>query len=95
MVYLIHKGLPAKSAFDIMESVRKGKGLKEEWKALMASYNVPEWYIQSCLKIKYMFPKAHAIAYVLMAVRVAWFKVNKPLVYYASYFSLRATAHEY
>lgn len=95
MVYLIHKGLPAKSAFDIMESVRKGKGLKEEWKSLMASYNVPEWYIQSCLKIKYMFPKAHAIAYVLMAVRVAWFKVNKPLVYYASYFSLRATSHEY
>lgn len=95
MVYLIHKGLPAKSAFDIMESVRKGKGLKEEWKTLMASYNVPDWYIQSCLKIKYMFPKAHAIAYVLMAVRVAWFKVNKPLIYYASYFSLRATAHEY
>lgn len=95
MVYLIHKGLPAKSAFDIMESVRKGKGLKEEWKSLMASYNVPEWYIQSCLKIKYMFPKAHAIAYVLMAVRVAWFKVNRPLVYYASYFSLRATSHEY
>lgn len=95
MVYLIHKGLPAKSAFDIMESVRKGRGLKEEWKELMASYNVPEWYIQSCLKIKYMFPKAHAIAYVLMAVRVAWFKVNNPLVYYASYFSLRATSHEY
>jgi DNA polymerase III subunit alpha, Gram-positive type len=95
MVYLIHKGLPAKAAFDIMESVRKGKGLKEEWKSLMASYNVPEWYIQSCLKIKYMFPKAHAIAYVLMAVRVAWFKVNKPIVYYASYFSLRATSHEY
>lgn len=95
MVYLIHKGLPAKSAFDIMESVRKGKGLKDEWKSLMASYNVPEWYIQSCLKIKYMFPKAHAIAYVLMAVRVAWFKVNKPLIYYASYFTLRATSHEY
>lgn len=95
MVYLIHKGLPAKSAFDIMESVRKGKGLREEWKSLMASYNVPEWYIQSCLKIKYMFPKAHAIAYVLMAVRVAWFKVNKPLIYYASYFTLRATSHEY
>ncbi len=95
MVYLIHKGLPAKSAFDIMESVRKGKGLKEDWKNLMASYNVPEWYIQSCLKIKYMFPKAHAIAYVLMAVRVAWFKVNQPLVYYASYFTLRATTHEY
>lgn len=95
MVYLIHKGLPAKSAFDIMESVRKGRGLKDEWKALMAQHSVPEWYIQSCLKIKYMFPKAHAVAYVLMAVRVAWFKVNYPLAYYASYFSLRATSHEY
>ena len=95
MVYLIHKGLPAKSAFDIMESVRKGRGLKDEWKALMAQHAVPEWYIQSCLKIKYMFPKAHAVAYVLMAVRVAWFKVNYPLAYYASYFSLRATSHEY
>ncbi len=95
MVYLIHKGLPAKAAFDIMESVRKGRGLRDEWKALMAQHSVPEWYIQSCLKIKYMFPKAHAVAYVLMAVRVAWFKVNYPLAYYASYFSLRATSHEY
>ena len=95
MVYLIHKGLPAKAAFDIMESVRKGRGLRDEWKALMAQYEVPEWYIQSCLRIKYMFPKAHAVAYVLMAVRVAWFKVNYPLAYYASYFSLRATSHEY
>lgn len=95
MVYLIHKGLHAKAAFDIMESVRKGRGLKDEWKALMAKHAVPEWYIQSCLKIKYMFPKAHAVAYVLMAVRVAWFKVNYPLAYYASFFSLRATSHEY
>lgn len=95
MVYLIHKGLPAKSAFDIMESVRKGKGLKDEWKKLMADYDVPEWYIHSCLKIKYMFPKAHAVAYVLMAVRVAWFKVHMPLVYYATFFTLRTSVNEY
>lgn len=95
MIYLIHKGLPAKSAFDIMESVRKGKGLKDEWKKLMAEHDVPEWYIQSCLKIKYMFPKAHAVAYVLMAVRVAWFKVHKPLMYYATFFTLRSTSNEY
>lgn len=95
MIYLIHKGLPAKSAFDIMESVRKGKGLKDDWKKLMAEHQVPEWYIQSCLKIKYMFPKAHAVAYVQMAVRVAWFKVHRPAIYYASFFSLRSTAFEY
>lgn len=95
MIYLIHKGLPAKSSFDIMESVRKGKGLKDEWKKLMAEYEVPEWYIHSCLKIKYMFPKAHAVAYVLMAVRVAWFKVHQPLVYYASFFTLRTTVNDY
>ncbi len=95
MVYLIHKGLPAKSAFDIMESVRKGRGLKDEWKKLMADYDVPEWYIHSCLKIKYMFPKAHAVAYVLMAVRVAWFKVHMPLVYYATFFTLRTNTNEY
>jgi len=95
MIYLIHKGLPAKASFDIMESVRKGKGLKDEWKKLMAEHQVPEWYIQSCLKIKYMFPKAHAVAYVLMAVRVAWFKVHLPAIYYATYFTLRSTANEY
>lgn len=95
MIYLIHKGLPAKASFDIMESVRKGKGLKDEWKKLMADHQVPEWYIQSCLKIKYMFPKAHAVAYVLMAVRVAWFKVHLPAIYYATYFTLRSTANEY
>lgn len=95
MVYLIHKGLPSKQAFDIMESVRKGKGLKDEWKALMAQFDVPDWYIQSCLKIKYMFPKAHAVAYVLMAVRVAWFKVHHPMVYYATYFTLRSDVNEY
>lgn len=95
MIYLIHKGLPAKSAFDIMESVRKGKGLKDEWKKLMSEFEVPDWYIQSCLRIKYMFPKAHAVAYVLMAVRVAWFKVHMPAVYYATYFTLRTTVNEY
>lgn len=95
MVYLIHKGLASKQAFDIMESVRKGKGLNDEWKTLMAQYDVPDWYIQSCLKIKYMFPKAHAVAYVLMAVRVAWFKVHHPMVYYATYFTLRSDVNEY
>jgi DNA polymerase-3 subunit alpha (Gram-positive type) len=95
MLYLIQKKLPTKQAFDIMESVRKGRGLKDEWIELMQANQVPQWYIQSCLRIKYMFPKAHAVAYVIMAVRVAWFKVYQPLAYYASYFSLRATAHEY
>ena len=94
MVSLIHMGLPSKKAFDIMESVRKGKGLKDEWKTLMREKNVPEWYIESCLKIKYMFPKAHAVAYVLMAVRVAWFKVHHPEYYYAVFFTLRCTAYE-
>ncbi|MEI7668145.1 MAG: PolC-type DNA polymerase III, partial [Erysipelotrichaceae bacterium] len=78
MVYLIHKGLSSKQAFDIMESVRKGRGLKEEWKKLMLDKHVPSWYIDSCQRIKYMFPKAHAVAYVLMAVRVAWFKIYYP-----------------
>lgn len=95
MLYLIHKKLPLKVSFDIMESVRKGRGLKSEWIEIMSQHQVPQWYIQSCLKIKYMFPKAHAVAYVLMAVRVAWFKVYHPLAYYASYFSLRATSHDY
>ena len=94
MVSLIHMGLPSKKAFDIMESVRKGKGLKEEWKILMREKNVPDWYIDSCLKIKYMFPKAHAVAYVQMAVRVAWFKVHHPAYYYAVFFTLRCTAYE-
>lgn len=94
MVYLIQKGLPPKSAFDIMESVRKGKGVKPEWEELMLQNNVPEWYLGSCKKIKYMFPKAHAVAYVMMAVRIAWFKVHQPAYYYAVYFSCRCDAYE-
>ena len=90
MVYLIHKGVENGAAFKIMEGVRKGKGIPEDYQAMMRENNVPEWYIESCLKIKYMFPKAHAAAYVLMALRVAWFKVHKPLLYYCAYFSVRA-----
>ncbi len=90
MLYLIKKGLPAKPSFKIMESVRKGKGLNEEQEQLMRENNVPDWYIASCKKIKYMFPKAHAAAYVTMAFRIAWFKVHIPLAYYAAYYSIRA-----
>ena len=95
MIYLIKQGLPPNSAFKIMELVRKGKATKDpekwaEYVELMKQYNVPEWYIKSCEKIKYMFPKAHAAAYVTNAFRIAWFKVHKPLAYYAAYFSIRA-----
>ena len=95
MIYLIKKGVPPNHSFKIMETVRKGKALKdpakwEEYKALMKEHDVPDWYIKSCEKIKYMFPKAHAAAYVTNAFRIAWFKVHKPLAYYAAYFSIRA-----
>ena len=95
MTYLINMGLDKEQSFTIMESVRKGKGLKPEWEEEMTSHGVPDWYIWSCKKIKYMFPKAHAAAYVMMGWRVAWFKVHKPLAYYAAYFGIRASAFSY
>ncbi len=95
MIYLIEMGLDSELAFTIMESVRKGKGLKPEWEEEMAAHGVPDWYIWSCKKIKYMFPKAHAAAYVMMAFRIAWFKINHPLAYYAAYFSIRAPGFDY
>ena len=94
MVYLMQKGLEASLAFQIMEFVRKGKGLKDEWIDEMKKHDVPDWYIESCKKIKYMFPKAHAAAYVLMAVRIAYFKVHYPIYFYAAYFSIRAQDFE-
>ena len=95
MIYLISKGLESEQSFTIMESVRKGKGLKPEWIEEMKKHDVPDWYIESCKKIKYMFPKAHAAAYVMMAYRIAYFKVFYPLAYYAAYFSIRAKAFDY
>ncbi len=95
MVYLILKGIESETAFTIMESVRKGKGLKEEWEQIMKEHDVPDWYIWSCKKIKYMFPKAHAAAYVMMAWRVAYCKVFYPLAYYCAYYSIRANAFDY
>ena len=88
MLSLIRYGLENSLAFTIMESVRKGKGLKPEWESTMRETGVPEWYIGSCKKIKYMFPKAHAAAYVMSAIRIAWFKIYKPLEFYAAYFSV-------
>ena len=90
MSYLIQKGLDKKQAFKIMENVRKGNGLNSGECELMAGQNVPSWYIDSCQKIEYMFPKAHAVAYVTMAFRIAYFKVYHPLQFYASFFSIRA-----
>ncbi|MCR5608596.1 MAG: PolC-type DNA polymerase III [Lachnospiraceae bacterium] len=95
MIYLIHMGVENGLAFKIMESVRKGKGLQPHMEEAMREANVPEWYIESCKKIKYMFPKAHAAAYVMMAFRIAYFKVYYPLAYYAAFFSIRAKAFNY
>ena len=89
MVYLMQKNVEPQLAFKVMEGVRKGKGIRPEDVAVIGD-SVPAWYIESCQKIKYMFPKAHAVAYVMMAVRIAWFKVHRPLAFYASYFSVRA-----
>ncbi len=95
MIYLIQKGIESETAFTIMEKVRKGKGLTEEQETIMREHDVPDWYIWSCKKIKYMFPKAHAAAYVMMAWRVAYCKVFYPLAYYCAYFSIRANAFDY
>ena len=99
MLYLIQKGLPPDTSFKIMELVRKGKVLKEpekwaEYKKIMEKFNIPKWYIDSCNKIKYLFPKAHAAAYVTNAFRIAWFKVHIPKAYYTAYFSIRADAFD-
>lgn len=99
MVYLIKRGMEPDTAFKIMETVRKGKALAdpEKWAKFeddMRSHDVPEWYIDSCKKIKYMFPKAHAAAYIMMAFRIAWFKVHIPLAYYAAFFTIRAKAFD-
>jgi len=89
MNFLISKGMQEKMSFDIMESVRKGRGLKPEWEEAMREHDVPDWAIESCHKIKYMFPRGHAVAYVTMGLRVAWYKVYRPSAYYAAYFTIR------
>ncbi|MBO4376191.1 MAG: PolC-type DNA polymerase III, partial [Lachnospiraceae bacterium] len=95
MLYLIRMGMDPSLSFTTMESVRKGKGLKPEMEEAMKAANVPDWYIWSCKQIKYMFPKAHAAAYVMMAWRIAYCKINYPLAYYAAFFSIRAKAFSY
>lgn len=94
MSYLLSKKLEPKDAFLIMEKVRKGRGLTSLEEKIMRQHQVPDWYIESCHKIKYMFPKAHAVAYVIMALRISWFKVHRPIYYYAAYFSRRASAFD-
>ena len=98
MLYLISKGLDPKMSFKIMESVRKGKvkkgGFEPGWEEAMREHDVPEWYIDSLAKIGYLFPKAHAVAYVMMAFRIAWYKVHEPLAFYATFFSVRAKAFD-
>ena len=98
MLYLISMGLDPKMSFKIMEAVRKGKvkkgGFSEGWEEAMREHQVPDWYIESLAKIGYLFPKAHAVAYVMMAFRIAWFKVHRPLAFYATFFSIRAKAFD-
>ncbi|NLF35319.1 MAG: PolC-type DNA polymerase III, partial [Clostridiales bacterium] len=94
MLYLIKCGMDERRAFQVMESVRKGRGLPGGAEEEMRCCGVPAWYIESCRKIKYLFPKAHAVAYVMMAFRIAWFKVHHPLAFYAAYFSIRAKAFD-
>lgn len=94
MTYLLNKNLEPIDAFKIMEDVRKGKGLKEDQEKKMREHDVPDWYIDSCKKIKYMFPKAHAVAYVMMAVRLAWYKVHEPWNFYIQYLTLRCDAYD-
>lgn len=95
MIYLINRGLPPERAFKIMEQVRKGKKLKPEDEVEMREHEVPEWYIESCNKIQYMFPRAHAAAYVTMSLRVAYFKVHHPIAFYQSYYTVRADTFDY
>ena len=90
MTYLIQTGIEPQQSFKISESVRKGKGLKPEWEDLMREHGIADWYIESCKKIQYMFPRAHAAAYVMMAYRIAWFKVHQPMAFYSAYFGIRA-----
>ena len=94
MNFLISKGMDFKLSFDIMEAVRKGRGLTPDMESAMKSSSIPAWAIESCQKIKYMFPRSHAVAYVIMALRVAWYKVHRPLHYYAAYFSIRANGFD-
>lgn len=94
MLYLIEQGMEERLAFKIMEGVRKGKPVLPEWEDAMKVVHVPQWYIDSCHKIQYLFPKAHAVAYVMMAFRIAWYKVHRPLAFYAAYFSIRAKAFD-
>ena len=98
MLYLIQMGLDPKMSFKIMESVRKGKvkakGFEEGWREAMEEHDVPQWYIESLAKIGYLFPKAHAVAYVMMAFRIAWFKAHRPLAFYATFFTVRAKAFD-
>jgi DNA polymerase-3 subunit alpha (Gram-positive type) len=90
MLFLISKGIESRTAFSISENVRKGKGLPNGCEEIMIRHKIPEWYIDSCKKIKYLFPKAHAVAYVMMAFRIAWFKVHRPLEFYCAYFYRRS-----